>query len=118
MAEEWMAVEEEISQRIRQLLSERNLTVRSLAEKSGLPQTVIYPLVNGDRNPQIKTMEKICNGLDITLGEFFHKKGELDFFLSREEQRFLQAWRKLDLAEKETIRSITESPGKEDLLRL
>jgi transcriptional regulator with XRE-family HTH domain len=43
-----------------------------LAYRSTVPLTTIMHILNGKtRNPGIFTLIKICNGLDITIAEFF-----------------------------------------------
>lgn len=58
--------------RIRQLCKERNLTPNALSYRAGVSQSTIKSILNGEsKNPGIVTLKKICDGLDITLIEFF-----------------------------------------------
>lgn len=58
--------------RIKQLCSERNLTPNALSYVCGISQSTIKSILNGEsKNPGIVTLKKICDGLDITLIEFF-----------------------------------------------
>ena len=58
--------------RIRQLCAERNLTPNALSYAAGISQSTIKSILNGEsKNPGIVTLKKICDGLDITLIEFF-----------------------------------------------
>ena len=99
--------EEDISRRLRFLLSARRLSARKLAQIAGLPQTDIYPVVNGNRSPQIRTLKRICDGLGISLSEFFSDnfgdKEEALWGISSEEHRFLMGWRKLGLTERKRL---------------
>lgn len=58
--------------RIRQLCAERGLTPNGLANLSAVPQATVKSILNGEsKNPGIVTIKKLCDGLEITLGEFF-----------------------------------------------
>lgn len=61
-----------IRNRILHLCGERDITVNKLADISGLPPSSVKNILYGkSNNPKIATIKKICDGLDITLGEFF-----------------------------------------------
>lgn len=56
--------------RILQLCEERKITINKLATLSALPPSSIKNILYGkSRNPKLLTM--ICDGLDITLSDFF-----------------------------------------------
>ena len=58
--------------RILQLCGERGLTINRLATLSALPPSSIKNILYGkSQNPKLLTIKLICDGLDITLGEFF-----------------------------------------------
>lgn len=64
-----------IKNRILQLCTERNITINRLATLSALPPSSIKNILYGkSTDPKILTIKKICDGLDITLGEFFNTK--------------------------------------------
>ncbi|MDO4154784.1 MAG: helix-turn-helix transcriptional regulator [Clostridia bacterium] len=61
-----------IRNRILALCGERDITVNKLADISGLPPSSVKNIVyRKSKNPKIATIKKICDGFDITLGEFF-----------------------------------------------
>lgn len=61
-----------VRDRILRLCSERNITINRLATLSALPPSSIKNILYGkSRNPKLITIKMICDGLDITLGEFF-----------------------------------------------
>lgn len=61
-----------VSKRLLELCKERDITVNSLANISGVPPSTLKNMLNGGSlNPGIVTIKKLCDGLDITLGEFF-----------------------------------------------
>ena len=62
-----------IANRIFQLCDEHHITPNGLANLSGVPQSTINSILNGkSRHPGAITIRKICDGLSITLGEFFN----------------------------------------------
>ena len=67
-----MDTREAIANRIRQLCKERSITSNALSTISAVPQATIKSILNGEsKNPGIVTLKKICDGLEITLIEFF-----------------------------------------------
>lgn len=80
-----MTLIEAISQRIINLCQERNITLNKLSTISGMTQSTINNIINtGSKNPTVSTIKKICDGLDITLSDFFCD--ELFFSLEQEIQ--------------------------------
>ena len=58
--------------RINQLCQEKGLTPNRLSYISAVPQATVKSILNGEsRNPGIITIKKLCDGFEITLGEFF-----------------------------------------------
>lgn len=61
-----------VRNRILELCGERGITINKLANISALPPSSIKNILYGkSQNPKIVTIKMICDGLDITLGEFF-----------------------------------------------
>ena len=64
-----------VRNRILQLCAERDLTINKLANVSALPPSSVKNILYGkSQNPKIVTIKMLCDGLDITLGEFFSTK--------------------------------------------
>ena len=67
-----MKTTEAVRNRILQLCQERNMTMNRLATVSALPPSSIKNILYGkSQNPKLLTIKLICDGLDITLGQFF-----------------------------------------------
>ncbi len=67
-----MNTQETISYRIIQLCKMRGITPNALSNISAVPQATIKSILNGEsRNPGTVTIKKLCDGFEITLGEFF-----------------------------------------------
>ena len=61
-----------IRDRILRLCAEHNITINKLATLSALPPSSIKNILYGKSNdPKIRTIKKICDGLNITLIDFF-----------------------------------------------
>lgn len=58
--------------RIYELCRERKITPNALSYMCGIPQATIKSILNGEsKNPGIVTIKKICDGLEISMIEFF-----------------------------------------------
>ena len=62
-----------VRNRILELCNERDLTINKLATLSALsPSSVKNILYGKSKDPKLATIKKICDGFDITLGQFFN----------------------------------------------
>ena len=67
-----MTVGTAVKERILQLCKEREISVNMLCTMSGVTQSTVNNLVNGRNNSiTVATLKKLCDGFEITLGEFF-----------------------------------------------
>ena len=67
-----MTTKEAVAQRIIDLCAERNIAVNALANISGVAQPTIYSMLNTkSQNPGVVSIKKICDGLEITVRQFF-----------------------------------------------
>lgn len=67
-----MNVGEAVCRRILQLCEERNLSINRLCILSGVTQSTVNNIVSGrNGSTTVATVKKLCDGLEITLGEFF-----------------------------------------------
>ena len=67
-----MTTKEAVAQRIIDLCAERNIAVNALANISGVAPSTIYSMLNTkSQNPCVISIKKICDGLEITVRQFF-----------------------------------------------
>lgn len=67
-----MKVQEAIIRRITELCNNNNFTYNAIANYAGLPPSTLKNILNGSsQNPGIVTIKIICDGLDISIREFF-----------------------------------------------
>ncbi len=68
-----MRVGEAVKERILELCRENNITINKLATNSGITQSTLNNIISGRNNSTtISTVKKICDGLNITLEDFFN----------------------------------------------
>ena len=66
-----MTYNEAVSLRITKLCNEKHITINKLATLSGITQSTLDNIIKGNsKNPSIKTLHRIANGLNMTISEF------------------------------------------------
>ena len=67
-----MAVKDMVAKRFKDICKERNIKTNELANMSGVTPSTVYSMLDERRRDvSIVVIKKLCDGLDITLGEFF-----------------------------------------------
>ena len=67
-----MSVKDAVVIRFKQICSERDIKINELAVLSGVTPSTAYSMMDASRRDvSIVTIKKFCDGLDISLGEFF-----------------------------------------------
>ncbi|MBQ7374734.1 MAG: helix-turn-helix transcriptional regulator [Clostridia bacterium] len=67
-----MNTKEAIALRIIELCKEHDMAINALANSSGVSPSTVYSMLNEkSQNPGVVSIKKLCDGLDITLREFF-----------------------------------------------
>ncbi len=67
-----MGIKDMIAKRFMQLCAERHITVNQLATRSGVTPSTAYSMLDPSRRDiSVVTVKKFCDGLGITMGEFF-----------------------------------------------
>ena len=70
-----MTVKEAVVARFVEIMKERNMRANELANLSGITPSTVYSMLDGRRKEiTINVIKKLCDGLNITLGEFFAEK--------------------------------------------
>ena len=68
-----MDVGEAVRERILKLCSEKNLSINKLCTLSGVTQSTVNNIISGrNHSATVSTIKKLCDGLGITIEEFFH----------------------------------------------
>ena len=67
-----MNTKEAVAQRILELCADHNMAVNALANISGVAPSTLYSILNEkSQNPGVVSIKKLCDGLEITIREFF-----------------------------------------------
>ena len=62
-----------VANRLLQLCEEKRLSVNALAILSAVPPSTLKNVINGgSKNAGVVTIKKLCDGLEISLREFFN----------------------------------------------
>ena len=78
-----MDIIEAVRKRFDELCYQKGLNYCKLATLSGVPYTTVKSIFyNQSKNPGIATIKKLCDGLDITITEFF----DTEFFKELEQE--------------------------------
>ena len=78
-----MNITQAVKKRFEELCHQREINFCKLASISGVPYTTVKSILyDQSKNPGISTIKKLCDGLDITITEFF----DTDYFRSLEQE--------------------------------
>lgn len=67
-----MNAKDAVALRIKELCEKHGLKINGLANESGIPPSTVYSMLNSkSKNPGVVSIQKICDGLGISLREFF-----------------------------------------------
>lgn len=67
-----MNTKQAVAKRIIELCEKRDIAINALANISGISPSTIYSMLNEkSQNPGVVSIKKICDGLEISVREFF-----------------------------------------------
>lgn len=67
-----MSVKDAVSARFREICAEKGIKFNELANISGVTPSTVYSMMDEKRRDvSVLTVKKLCDGLQISLGEFF-----------------------------------------------
>ena len=70
-----MKLNQAISQRLSELLTEKNMTQYQLFMKSGVPKSTIGNVINCSYDSvKLRIIHEMCQGLEIDIPEFFNSQ--------------------------------------------
>ena len=97
----------DIRVRLQQLMDERGLNLYMLAKRSGLAWNTVKNIFSRSTNPTITTLSMICDGLGITLAQFF-EDGEAAH-LTAEQQHLLNRWNQHSERERRAVGDVMDA---------
>lgn len=66
-----------VSNKLRNLRNENNLTLKELSAKSGISVSFISDIENRRRNPSIETLKTLADALSVSVNDFFDDTNEV-----------------------------------------
>lgn len=67
-----MKIDEAVKNRILELCTTKNITINKLGTICGITQSTLKNITSGRNGATVLTIKKICDGLDITIADFFN----------------------------------------------
>lgn len=98
-------IEDDVINRIQQLLDFNHWTLYKLAKESDLPYSSLNNLFHRKNCPTIATLERICIGFNISLPEFFNftENPLRNHVITPEQQDILNSYNSLSAKDKELL---------------
>ena len=103
----------EISERLYYWRNLKRISVYKLSKLSGVSENHIRNLENGKKQPTIKTLQALTDGLNITLSEFFNTENDDIIYLSKGERKILDFYRRLPKAKADILINFYEQMSAE-----
>ncbi|WP_289158537.1 helix-turn-helix transcriptional regulator [uncultured Muribaculum sp.] len=66
--------------RLKDILSQRGITLKEFAQSSGISQSNLSNYLNGNISPTLDTLKKIATNLNIDIVELFKEKDEIEIY--------------------------------------
>lgn len=88
--------------RIKSICAHKGISIGELAERAELAYSTMNELMNGKTRPQVYTMLKICNALDVTVGELLTEDAG-NVHLVQWEEEILNKLRKLSVTGQKSV---------------
>ncbi|MEA4899010.1 helix-turn-helix domain-containing protein [Bacillota bacterium Meth-B3] len=67
-----MGIKDAVVQRFSEICAQKNIKINELANRAGVTPSTVYSMFDARRREvSINLIKKLCDGLDMTLGEFF-----------------------------------------------
>ena len=97
----------DVKRRLQDLMDERGWTIYHIAKEAGIPWSTVRNMFVRDTDPSMKTLECVCNGLGISLSQFFDTENKMG--LSAEQAHLLQQWSLLQEKDRRLITELMDS---------
>ena len=103
-----------VIERIKQICAEKGWSDYRLAKECGIPSSTVHNILHKVSAPSFVSLLKICNGLGITMAQFFAEDGDL-IDLTGEQREVLELYNHLSIHDKEIaiayLRGLAKSKG-------
>lgn len=78
-----------LSKKIENRIKEKGLTVNSAAKKCGMSHATLWNIINKRRNPSLKIVKKISDGLNIPIEELVQEESDFEAVMSDPELKIM-----------------------------
>jgi Predicted transcriptional regulators len=95
--------ENKILSHIRELCKQKNWSLYQLGKNSGITYSTINNLFTRNNVPTLETLQKICDGLQITMSEFFAVKTLTTKELTPKQLELIERWNALSPTDKNLL---------------
>lgn len=85
-----MSIQIELGERLRRLRSESQLSLRDLAEQSGLTASFISQVERGRASPSIASLARLAEVFEVNVGHFFEPTPRAGRFVGRDQRRTIR----------------------------
>ncbi|HIV25138.1 MAG TPA: helix-turn-helix transcriptional regulator [Candidatus Scatomonas pullistercoris] len=89
-----------VNERIKQICAEKGWSNYRLAKECGIPSSTVHNILHKVSAPSFVSLLKICNGLGITMAQFFAEDGDA-VDLTGEQREVLDLYNDLSVHERE-----------------
>ena len=70
-----MTVKEAVVARFQEIMKEKNIKTNELANRAGVTPSSVYSMLDPRRKEvSVNLVKKLCDGLEMTMGQFFSAK--------------------------------------------
>ena len=97
----------DVKERLQQLMTERGWTIYRVAKEADIPWSTVRNMFKRNTEPSIITLECICNGMGISLCQFFDENNQMG--LTAEQARLVQDWSKLNENNRRLVGELVEA---------
>ncbi len=88
---------DEVSARICEILEERGMSKFELSRRCpDVSRSSVYNAAKGSKRATVVTLDSICQGLEISIRDFFDFAGEINVNLNDVERVTIEGYRQLD----------------------
>ena len=70
--------------RLKEILSERGLTLKEFSITSGISQSNLSNYINGNISPTLDTLKRMASNLNVELIELFKEKDDIELYVKHE----------------------------------
>ena len=96
----------DIMDRIQNLMDQRKISVYRLAILCDLPQSTPNSLFARKNSPSTPTLMKICEGLQVTLGQLTSDDADYAVGLTNDQKALIENYNKMNAQNQQLLRSI------------